>query len=60
MENTDCFVTYVFIIFSFHNKKYPFTKNDDLIFIYAILGNAWNILGGLAGQVSLGHVAYFV
>jgi branched-chain amino acid transport system permease protein len=30
-----------------------------LIMIYATVGLAWNILGGYAGQLSLGHAAYF-
>jgi len=30
-----------------------------LIFIYAAAAGAWNIVGGYAGQVSLGHVAFF-
>jgi branched-chain amino acid transport system permease protein len=30
-----------------------------LVFMYALLGGAWNILGGYAGQVSLGHALYF-
>jgi branched-chain amino acid transport system permease protein len=30
-----------------------------LIFLFAMLGQAWNILGGFAGQVSLGHAAFF-
>src|SRR5262249_16759403 len=30
-----------------------------LILMAAQLGVAWNILGGYAGQVSLGHVAFF-
>jgi len=30
-----------------------------LIFLYSLLGGAWNILGGYAGQVSLGHAVYF-
>jgi len=30
-----------------------------LIFMYAMLGEAWNILGGYAGQVSLGHAVFF-
>ena len=28
-------------------------------FYYAYLGQAWNILGGYAGQLSLGHAAFF-
>lgn len=30
-----------------------------LIFLYSLLGGAWNILGGYTGQVSLGHAVYF-
>ena len=30
-----------------------------LIFYYAYLGQAWNVIGGYAGQLSLGHAAYF-
>lgn len=30
-----------------------------LIFLYALMGVAWNILGGYTGQVSLGHAVYF-
>ena len=29
------------------------------VVVFAILGMAWNLLGGYAGQLSLGHVAYF-
>lgn len=29
------------------------------IFFYAFLGQAWNIVGGYAGQVSVGHVVFF-
>lgn len=30
-----------------------------LILLFAAMGQAWNIVGGLAAQVSLGHAAYF-
>lgn len=30
-----------------------------LILLYVTLGSAWNILGGFAGQLSLGHAAFF-
>lgn len=30
-----------------------------LVFIYAAAAGAWNIIGGYAGQISLGHVAFF-
>jgi len=29
------------------------------VLLYAFLGNAWNIVGGYCGQVSLGHAAYY-
>ncbi|HTS81328.1 MAG TPA: branched-chain amino acid ABC transporter permease [Myxococcaceae bacterium] len=29
------------------------------VLIFAVLGIAWNFIGGYAGQLSLGHVAYF-
>lgn len=30
-----------------------------IVFFYAYLGQAWNILGGYAGQFSFGHAAFF-
>lgn len=30
-----------------------------LVFLYAMMGLAWNIIGGYAGQVSLGDATYF-
>ncbi len=30
-----------------------------MILFYAALGGAWNIIGGFAGQLSLGHTAFF-
>ena len=29
------------------------------VIVFAVLGMAWNFIGGYAGQLSLGHVAYF-
>ena len=44
----------------------PFlTRRNDLInlmiliFLYVCLAQSWNIIGGYAGQVSLGHAAFF-
>lgn len=40
-------------------------RRDDLlnllflVFLYTTLGASWNILGGYAGQVNLGHAAFF-
>lgn len=30
-----------------------------VVLLYVALGSAWNILGGFAGQLSLGHAAFF-
>jgi branched-chain amino acid transport system permease protein len=30
-----------------------------LVLLYVTLGSAWNLLGGFAGQLSLGHAAFF-
>src|SRR5213594_4083036 len=30
-----------------------------LVLLYAALAQSWNLLGGLAGQISLGHAAFF-
>src|SRR5215210_5630599 len=30
-----------------------------LVFLSICLGQSWNILGGFAGQVNLGHAAFF-
>jgi len=30
-----------------------------MIFLYATLAQSWNIIGGYAGQISLGHAVYF-
>jgi branched-chain amino acid transport system permease protein len=40
--------------------KDPTTQNTAIVMLMtAQLGVAWNILGGYAGQVSLGHAAFF-
>ena len=38
----------------------PFQQRlGALIMLYAIAASAWNIIGGYAGQVSVGHVVFF-
>src|SRR3954452_12156082 len=38
----------------------PFQQRlGALILLYAIAASAWNIVGGYAGQVSVGHVVFF-
>lgn len=40
-------------------ESQPFIVNMFvMILLYAYLGTAWNVLGGITGQFSLGHVAY--
>src|SRR5947209_19504569 len=38
----------------------PFQQRLGALFLlYAIAASAWNIVGGYAGQVSVGHVVFF-
>jgi branched-chain amino acid transport system permease protein len=38
----------------------PFQQRlGALVLLYAIIASAWNIVGGYAGQVSVGHVVFF-
>lgn len=38
----------------------PFLQRlGALVLLYAIAGSAWNIVGGYAGQVAVGHVMFF-
>jgi branched-chain amino acid transport system permease protein len=45
---------------------YPFIFTDPfpqhlmiMVFMYVVLSQSWNLLGGFVGQVSIGHVVYF-
>ena len=43
-----------------HIFSSPFPRHlMIMVFIYATLGSAWNLIGGYAGQVSLGNAVYF-
>src|ERR1700752_2105365 len=38
----------------------PFEQRlGALVLLYAIMASSWNIVGGYAGQVSVGHVVFF-
>src|SRR5262245_33935633 len=40
--------------------SWPFQQRlGALVLLYAIAASAWNIVGGYAGQVSVGHVVFF-
>ena len=30
-----------------------------LVFLFATMGQAWNVIGGYGGQISIGHGLYF-
>ncbi len=56
----------IVVIFAVVLALIPLFKNDNytlqifiLIFLYAACSGSWNIIGGYAGQISLGHVAFF-
>jgi len=40
-------------------QRSTFQNTAILVLLYAFLGQAWNILGGYAGQVSFGHAVFF-
>jgi branched-chain amino acid transport system permease protein len=42
----------------FENRGY-YLRIATLVLMFAGLGGAWNIIGGFANQVSLGHAAFF-
>ncbi len=50
----------LFIVFIPLIPQNPFYQDlIILVFFWATLASAWNLLGGLAGQISLGHAAFF-
>ncbi len=53
-------VAVLLVIALYYGVTKPFiAHNLILIFLYMGLAQAWNIIGGYAGQLSLGHVAFF-
>jgi len=50
----------VFLLFFPAIFTLPFPQHIMImIFLYAMLAQSWNIIGGYAGQISLGHAVYF-
>ncbi len=49
----------VLVVFPFVVKQSYYQQIMIRVFIYAIAGQAWNIMGGYAGQVSLGQAVFF-
>src|SRR5438105_11696938 len=63
MKNWRFIATAIFFVLAL---LLPFVIQSDYtlqilfrIFLFAALGLAWNLVGGYAGQLSLGHAAYF-
>lgn len=63
MRNRRLIAAAVFFLLSF---AVPLFVHSDYtlqilfrLFLFATLGLAWNLVGGFAGQLSLGHAAYF-
>ena len=63
MRNRQFIAAAVFFLVSF---AVPLFVHSDYtlqilfrVFLFAALGLAWNLVGGYAGQLSLGHAAYF-
>lgn len=49
----------IFALVPLLTKRNDFINIMILIFLYVCLAQSWNILAGYAGQVSLGHAAFF-
>lgn len=47
------------ILFPHVTKRQDIVNLVFLIFLYITLGQSWNILAGFAGQINLGHAAFF-
>jgi len=47
------------VVFPFAVRAPFYIHMAILIFMFAGLGQAWNVLGGYTGQVSLGHAVFF-
>ena len=48
-----------FLLFPVLFKNPFFHHVVFMLFLYAILAEAWNVIGGYAGQLSFGHALYF-
>lgn len=53
-------VSSILITLAINNIESPYLNDIVLmVFFYAAMGLAWNIVGGFCGQISLGHVVFF-
>jgi branched-chain amino acid transport system permease protein len=49
----------VLVVYPFAFASVTAVNVGVLVLLYAMLGTAWNLLGGYAGQISFGHAAFF-
>jgi branched-chain amino acid transport system permease protein len=49
----------IFLLFPLFVRRSDVLDLFLLLFLYTTLAQSWNILGGFAGQISLGHAAFF-
>lgn len=52
-------ISAVLLVLPFLDRSPVFLDVCVLVFIYALLGLGWNLLGGYTGQVSFGHAIFF-
>ncbi len=52
--------TFLFLVlYPFFSPPAYFLSMLYLVFLYVVLAESWNIIGGFAGYLSFGHVAFF-
>jgi branched-chain amino acid transport system permease protein len=49
----------IFALFPFFSPPAYFMSMLYMVFLYVVLAESWNIIGGFAGYLSFGHVAFF-
>lgn len=54
-----CLTTLGLVLFPLFVKEEYYLNLVFLVSLYSILAHSWNVFGGLCGQISLGHAAFF-
>lgn len=49
----------ILLVIPFVATTFFFVNTMIYVFIFIILGHAWNLIGGYGGQISLGHAIFF-
>jgi len=50
---------FLLVLFPFFSPPAYFLSMLYMVFLYVVLAESWNIIGGFAGYLSFGHVAFF-